>query len=161
MILCDKTLKEIFGNKYDEEQYQPNGIDLRVKTIEELIPAENIGIIDNVKKLPHTKEITPNEDGIIVLKKNTMYVFDLGKHYIPEHTVGTFEIRSTLMRMGAILSSSLADQGYKGSLRMNYYNPIMDINLKLNERVVQMIIHTAENGSLYNGSYQNDEFYKE
>lgn len=160
MILGEKSLKEIFGNKYDNEQYQPNGIDLRVKKIKKLIPTENIGIINNIKKLPHTIEITPNDDGIILLKRNTMYVFDLGEHYIPENTVGTFEIRSTLMRMGAILSSSLADQGYKGSLMMNYYNPVMDINLKLNERVVQMIIHSAENGSLYNGDYQNDKFYK-
>lgn len=155
MIYGYESLKKLYPY-FDEDQYQPNGIDLKLHNVEELMPMEGAGIVDNVKTLPKTKPIKFGYKGVITLEKNKPYVFDLGYTEIPNNVCTTFEIRSTLMRMGAILSSSLGDGGFHGHLRMIYYNPIMDIKLKLGERVVQMITYQSNNEKIYDGDYNEE-----
>lgn len=161
MILGKNMLKEYYKD-LDEDQYQPNGIDLKLKGVEMFDSEQDtIGIIDGEKKLPNMTELQPDDDGYYTLKKDTYYLFDLGVWEIPIHTVGLFWIRSTLMRMGANLSSSVGDMGYSGTLKMAYFNPVTDIKIKQGERVVQMLLFEAQYDDVYNGDYQDDNIYKQ
>lgn len=159
MILGKNMLKEYYQD-IDEEQYQPNGIDLKLQSVEMFDSEQDtIGIIDGEKKLPNMTELEPDDNGYYTLKKDTYYLFDLGVWKIPENTAGLFWIRSTLMRMGANLSSSIADSGYDGTLKMAYYNPVTDVKVKKGERVVQMALFDVAGAGTYDGDYQNDEIY--
>ena len=161
MILGKDMLKEYYKD-LDEDQYQPNGVDLKLKAVEMFDSEQGtIGIIDGEKKLPNMTELEPDDDGYYTLKKDTYYLFDLGVWEIPVHTVGLFWIRSTLMRMGANLSSSVADMGYNGTLKMAYFNPVTDVKIKQGERVVQMLLFEAQYDDVYNGDYQDDNIYKQ
>ena len=41
-------------------------------------------------------------------------------------------------------------------------NPINKVSLGVNERLIQAVTYTNDgSASVYDGSYQNDEFYKE
>lgn len=161
MILGKDMLKEYYKD-LDEDQYQPNGVDLKLKGVEMFDSEQGtIGIIDGEKKLPNMTELEPDDDGYYILKKDTYYLFDLGVWEIPVHTVGLFWIRSTFMRMGANLSSSVADMGYNGTLKMVYYNPVTDVKVKKGERVVQMLLFDAKYDEVYTGDYQNDQIYNE
>lgn len=158
MIVGIDRLKKLFGDKYDSKQYQPNGIDLKLKGVESF--SENnkvIGIINDEKFLPNMNVVVPT-DKKYVFKKNTPYVINLGEHHIPNGFVGLFYIRSTFMRMGCLLSSSVADMGYSGTLKMLFYNPLQDVTVEQNERIVQMVLYDAEDNANYDGSYQENNW---
>lgn len=158
MILGEQELRLKFSN-CDNEQFQPNGIDLRVKSVETFENNHNeiIGIYDGEKHFPSMKTVKPTNKKYL-LKKGTPYLFNLGDITIPTGTIGLFYIRSTFMRMGCQLSSSVADMDYSGSLKMMYYNPIKDVCINHNERVVQMVIYEAQNSGSYDGTYQENKW---
>lgn len=159
MILGENLLKEYY-KELDDDEYQPNGIDLKLKGVEMFDSEQDtIGIIDGEKKLPNMTELEP-DDGYYSLKKDTYYLFDLGVWEIPENTVALFWIRSTFMRMGSWLSSSVGDAGYNGTLKMAYFNPVTDVKVKQGERVVQMVLFDAQGAGTYDGDYQHDEIYE-
>ena len=64
------------------------------------------------------------------------------------------------MRMGCIHTSSVADMGYNGTIINQITNPITDIKIKENERIVQMVLYEAEHDTLYDGDYQHDKILK-
>lgn len=150
----------MFSDKYDEEQYQPNGIDLRLESVEYFKSngGECVGIYDNEKHLP-TMDVKSSTNNTYLLARGVPYIINLGKHHIPEGFVGLFYIRSTFMRMGCILCSSVADMGYDGTLKMLFYNPLQDVMIEQNERIVQMVLYDADADKLYDGDYQNDKIY--
>lgn len=64
------------------------------------------------------------------------------------------------MRMGCIHTSSVGDMGFKGTIINRITNPITDIQIKQDERIVQMVLYEAEHDTLYDGDYQNDKILK-
>lgn len=156
MILGKKKLQNIYPD-FDEEQFQPNGVDLRLKGVERIINNEQeVGIINGQKQFPQTEQIKPKK-GTYTLKKGETYLINLGKLHIPAGTIGLFKLRSTFMRMGCIHTSSVADMGYEGTIINQITNPITDIHINENERTVQMVLYEAEHDTLYDGDYQHDK----
>jgi dUTP pyrophosphatase len=79
---------------------------------------------------------------------------------IPANRVGLVRQRSSLMRNGAIITSSIFDPGFKTN-NIGTYMIIFDtIFIEENARVAQMYFHECEPVSqdqLYNGQWQNDK----
>lgn len=159
MIIGKEKLKQTYPD-FDDEQFQPNGVDLRLKAVERIINSgEEVGIINGQKQFPQTEQIKP-KNGTYQLKKGETYLINLGKLHIPAGTIGLFYLRSTFMRMGCIHTSSVADMGYDGTIINQITNPITDMKIKENERTVQMVLYEAEHDTLYDGDYQHDKILK-
>lgn len=157
MILGKEKLKILYSN-LDDKQFQPNGVDLRLKSVESFSSEKQfVGIVDDKKFLPKTSIVTPIKNKYL-LKKQKPYIINLGEYNIPNGYIGLFYIRSSFMRMGCLLSSSVADMGYNGTLKMLYYNPINDVEIEQNERIIQMVLYEAEDSSEYNGYYQENKW---
>ena len=59
MILGKENLKILYSN-LDDKQFQPNGVDLRLKSVESFSSEKQfVGIVDDKKFLPKTSIVTP------------------------------------------------------------------------------------------------------
>lgn len=162
-VLTKKELKELYED-FDDEQFTPNGVDLRLKGV--YLP-ENIsrgvnGITQGQKMIPQLVEI-PALDGAYILNPERKYFINCGHIDIPSDCVQFYYIRSTLMRAGLELYSSVGDAGYSGDLIFAVkVSGVASVVIDKNERVVQAITHrlTSETEA-YNGDYQNNKIYNE
>lgn len=162
-VLAEQELREIFKDM-DDEQFTPNGIDLRLKGV--YLP-ENIsrcinGITKGQKIIPRLIEIPPL-DGAYILNPERKYYINCGHIDIPKDCVQFYYLRSTLMRAGLELYSSVGDAGYSGDLIFAVkVSGVTSIIIEQNERVVQAVTHTLTSRSQgYNGDYQNNKIYNE
>lgn len=72
---------------------------------------------------------------------------------------GTLRCRSSLGRKGVLLGAGFVDPGFRGQLTLCLTNMgAADIELRENERIVQLILHEVKRGTqLYNGRYQDSK----
>lgn len=140
----------------DKNQYQINGIDLRVDKIYEIISFGSLFIKET--KLPTYKEIKlENINGKFV------YFLDKG-HYIleffevieiPKDAIGICFPRSSLLRIGCDIRTALWDSGYKGKSRVLLiaYNKAV---IEKGARVAQIIFLKTEKPvkKAYSGQFQ-------
>lgn len=164
MVLCKDTLKKIFKKDYKENDFTPNGIDLRLKGVEVIKGYSDVEYgfdIAGNKILPDTYKIKEDENGFYHFKPNERYLWNLGINKYPG-VIGTFYLRSTIMRSGGCLYSSVADLGYEGTIIVGFETK-QYIKIPKNERVVQCLYSELDNnqGDQYNGDYQHDKIYKE
>lgn len=162
-VLAEKELREIFRNM-DDEQFTPNGIDLRLQKVylPENISRGVFGITQGNKIIPQLIEI-PVLDNAYVLNPGRKYYINCGHIDIPTNCVQFYYLRSTLMRAGLELYSSVGDAGYSGDLIFAVkVAGVASIVIEQNERVVQAVTHklTSETEG-YDGDYQNNKIYKE
>lgn len=164
MVLCKDTLKKIFGDKYNDNDYTPNGIDLRLKGVQICLDNPNLEYgfnIDGSKILPEIEDLEMDENGYYHFIPGKRYLWNLGVNEYP-NMIGTYYLRSTIMRGGGKLYSSVADLGYNGSIFVGFETS-NNIKIPFNERVVQCIYSELDDntGEQYNGDYQKDKIYKE
>lgn len=162
-VLAEQELRKIFKDM-DDEQFTPNGIDLRLKGV--YLP-ENIsrsvhGISKGQKIIPQLIKIPPL-DGAYLLNPEKKYYINCGHIDIPKDCVQFYYLRSTLMRAGLELYSSVGDAGYSGDLIFAVkVSGVASIIIEQNERIVQAITHTLTSASKgYDGDYQNNKIYNE
>jgi dCTP deaminase len=76
---------------------------------------------------------------------------------LPVDLAGTLICRSSFGRRGILLGAGFIDPGFRGKLTLCLTNMGReDIDLKKNDRVVQMILHEVLNGdTCYSGRYQD------
>lgn len=163
MVFSKDTLKKIFKKEYKEEDFTPNGIDLRLKDVEYCVDNQSIvyGFNENGEKiLPETLSLR-KVDGFYYFEPGIRYLWNLGVNKYP-NCIGTFYLRSTIMRAGGRLYSSVADFGYDGTIIVGF-ETANRIKIPANERVVQCIFSELDSikGDQYNGDYQHDKIYKE
>lgn len=163
-VLAEKELKKIYKDKFDDEQFTPNGIDLR---LHKLYLPENIsrgvfGITKGEKLIPQLIEIPPL-DGAFVLNPGRKYFINCGHMDIPVDCVQFYYLRSTLMRAGLELYSSVGDAGYSGDLIFAVkVDGVASIVIEQNERIVQAVTHYLKSKTKgYDGDYQNNKIYQE
>ena len=138
-------------------QTQSVGMDLRVKKICLWKSAGEIDFDNKERKLALFEEIPWSSDKIH-LKSGGYFVQFEEFITVPLNLVGFLYPRSTLMRNGVVLDSSLFDPGYSGPMSAVLYviNP-HGLNIKRGARIAQcLFIQTEEkleNG--YKGIYQN------
>lgn len=76
---------------------------------------------------------------------------------LPGDLAGTLRCRSSFGRRGVLLGAGFVDPGFRGQLTLCLTNlGSDDINVRENDRVVQMILHEVREGSQsYSGRYQD------
>lgn len=146
----------------DPEQVQPNGVDLRLDAVLELVEPGSITragtTIGERGPLPTVALGAGEEDD-----PPEGYRLDPGGYIlqyaetvsIPEDHVGFVLPRSSLMRNGAMLNTAVWDAGYtgrgEGLLQVHH-----DLTLERGARVAQLVLASADHDGVYDGSYQGE-----
>lgn len=163
-VYAKQELEKMYGIKFDEEQYTPNGIDLRLKAVylPENISRGVFGITKGQKIIPQLIEIPPL-DGAYILNPEKKYFINCGHIDIPDNCIQTYYLRSTFMRAGLELYSSVGDAGYSGDLIFAVkVSGVASVVVEQNERIVQAITQTLTSSTTtYDGDYQNNRIYQE
>ena len=162
-VLAKKDLKELYPN-FDDEQFTPNGIDLRLNKVylSENISRGVFGITKGEKLIPQLIEI-PALDGTFILNPGRKYFINCGHIDIPKDCVQFYYLRSTFMRTGLELYSSVGDAGYSGDLIFAVkVDGVASVVIEQDERIVQAITHKLTSVTEgYDGDYQNNNIYNE
>lgn len=159
MILGNKELRNRYKDTYDDEMFTSNGIDYRlhdVKVIDNHTASP--GITKKGKKLPLTRDVESLEkadgsDDLYFFKAGEYYLWDLGYHELLDDCITLFYIRSTLMRGGGQIISSVGDKGFHGHIIVGF-KCHTDMIISKGERVVQAVFYkTDKDDVLYDGDY--------
>lgn len=172
MIISPKVIREkgiIYCNSkpFSRDQFQPNGIDVRVDTIQRIGNKINNSVfsinVDDVKekvplstlsldrKYPFHSEEKPSFE----LKKFCPYCVECFESVVvPENTIAMIYGRSTLNRSGILIRSSVYDSGFICEKIGFTLYPWNDCVIERGSRIAQIIFVAAESDFLYNGQYQ-------
>ena len=142
----------------DDEQVQPNGVDLTVETVFEQRDPGRIGRDD--KELGERQEIEVDEIGEHV--PDTFYL-PIGGYVvryaetveIPEDHVGFVYPRSTLLRNTCMLNTAVWDAGYEGKGE-GFLQVLRDIEIEKGARIGQIVFARADHEDTYDGDYQGE-----
>jgi len=169
MILSDKEIEEriktqkLIENFIDlETQLQPASFDL---TLDEVYSIESEATIDfdnKERKLPNYGRISLHSD-YYFLKKGAYVITFNEVINLPKDLIGLLRSRSSLIRSGAVIFSSLWDPGYSG--KSNCLLVVFNengIKLKKNPRIAQMVFLKLNEipKKLYSGIYQKEGILK-
>lgn len=168
MINGEKILRERYP-EFDDECFQPGGLDLRLGKIEEFDVGNNkfYGIIDGLKVIPDRSELVMNAlsvDGqiknVYSLRPNVPYIATVqNKIKIDKNSLQFYKPRSSLLRCGTNVMTAIGDNGYFGSLSffiMNYL-PV-DFVITRGERFAQLVDIRVDGAiNEYDGDYQESE----
>ncbi|WP_121822027.1 deoxyuridine 5'-triphosphate nucleotidohydrolase [Halostella salina] len=136
----------------DDEQVQPNGVDLTVDAVFEQVEPGRIG---RDGKRVGERETVDVEDGAFHLPPGG-YVLRYGETvHIPDGHVGFIYPRSSLMRNSCMLNTAVWDAGYEGRgeglLQVHHA-----IEIERDARIAQIVLAEANHEDTYDGSYQGE-----
>lgn len=139
------------------EQLQPNGFDLTLKTVE---PILTTGKLTKTEKVLPTTTSAELRNGIYRLTNSHPYLVTFNEVFnLPPNVMALVFQRSTLSRMGAAMHTAVWDAGYHGSgqVFLNVSNP-MGISIEPETRVAQMVFFELDQMTeeLYQGQYQHE-----
>ena len=165
MILSSSEIKEriikerLIENFIDlETQLQPASFDLTLDEIYLLNSSASIDYTNKERKLPNYKKVEFNDEWIELSKGVYLISFNEVVN-ISSDIIAFVRPRSTLVRSGATIFSSLWDPGYSG--KSNCLLVILNengIKLKKNARIAQMVFIklSSPTSKIYSGIYQNE-----
>jgi len=138
------------------------GYDLSIRGINKVGGSIGKVLVDRTELNTHTPVETINLDGKtgFLLYPGVYDVIMNEGCDIHANRVGLVRQRSSLMRNGAIITSSIFDPGFKTDNVGTYMIVFETIFIEENARVAQMYFHECEPVSkdqLYNGQWQNDK----
>ncbi len=135
------------------EQVQPAGVDLRVAEILEVAGPGLLGVRE--RRVPEGKPLQP-KDGSWLLQPGAYRLVFADTVRVPEDSVGLCFPRSSLLRMGAMVTCAVWDPGYvgKGEALLLVFNPY-GVRLEVGARVAQLILVKTVAGvsKPYSGRY--------
>jgi len=136
----------------DDEQVQPNGVDLTVDAVFEQVEPGRIG---RDGKGIGERDPVETEDDAFALSPGG-YVLRYGETvHIPEGQVGFIYPRSSLLRNSCMLNTAVWDAGYEGRgeglLQVHHA-----IEIERDARVAQIVFAEANHEDTYDGSYQGE-----
>ena len=139
IVELQKKFHIIEGAVDFERQLTPQGVDLTVKEIHEFVERGCIDFDNSSRRIPETKKIEWEEDTIFlkpgIYKLVTNEIFNL-----PTNLAAISQSRSSLLRMGAFVSTGVWDAGFSG--RAEFVLVVMNpkgIEIKRNARVAQLL----------------------
>jgi dUTP pyrophosphatase len=145
----------------DDEQIQPNGVDLTLGAVYEQVEPGYLG--RSGKTVGERRPVEPaeraEEDGAGVPTYRLEpggYVAEYGERIrIPEDHVGFVLPRSSLMRNSCMLHTAVWDAGYEGRgeglLEVHH-----EITIERGARFAQFVLAAADHEGTYDGSYQGE-----
>ncbi len=167
MILTGKQISDqkIVEQMIDPgKQIQPCGIDLTVGKIELLTNRGSIDFDNTGRILPNTLELVDSQfgmwtDGSHCLGQGCYLVTFNEIVNVPKNCMGIARPRSSLLRCGASVETSVWDPGYRGRSQslLTIHNQC-GLMLKKNAKLIQIVFMTLSDDAeqLYNGIYQNE-----
>ncbi len=157
--LLDGPQPLIAGYVNLEQQLQPNGFDLTVRSVASFVGAGRIGESNSVRALPGTKEAPFGPDGFVHLAPGP-YLARLNETVaLPPSVMALAKPRSSLLRCGIAVHNAVWDAGYAGQSQVQIvvYNPF-GFDLARNSRIIQMVFMTLDTATEtpYAGAYQGE-----
>jgi len=136
----------------DDEQIQPNGVDLRLGSVSEQVQPGHIGV--GGKTVGERRELTP-DDGVYHLDPGGYVAGYADLVRVPEGHVGFVYPRSSLLRNSCTLDMAVWDAGYEGRGEglLEVHHPV---ELERGARVAQFVLAAADHQDTYDGSYQDE-----
>ncbi|MET1101274.1 MAG: deoxyuridine 5'-triphosphate nucleotidohydrolase [Pyrodictiaceae archaeon] len=140
----------------EEEQVQPAGVDLRIAEVRLL---DSQGILGrSTRSIPAGRLVEP-EGGWWRLSPGAYRIRFLEAVRIPEDHVGFCLPRSSLIRMGALISCAVWDPGYhgRGEALLVVVNP-QGVRIEVHARIAQLVLAKVEPKPIktYKGVYQGE-----
>ena len=159
----------------EEEQVQPNGVDLRLGAVFEQVEPGRVGV--DGKTVGERRELDPDSevdgatgeagasgsDAETSANDAAVYRLDPGGYVvryadtvrIPEGHVGFLYPRSSLLRNSCMLDTAVWDAGYEGQGEglLEVYHPV---ELERGTRIAQLVLARADHRDTYDGTYQHE-----
>jgi dUTP pyrophosphatase len=98
----------------EESQLQPNGIELTLKTVEELVGPGALGLDSKERVLSKGRRVSFDEEGWVSLKPGAYRVGFTEVLHIPRDVFALARPRSSLHRCGVTVETALWDSGFQG-----------------------------------------------
>lgn len=164
MITGERTLRQIYPN-LDENQYQPAGIDLTLKSVSELNYNDGIvyGLLKDAKVIPQhieceTKKIQVGGmlKSVFLLKPHIPYIATTIEKIKISKFAGQFYLpRSSLLRAGIDVRTAFGDPGFEGHLSFLLINHTDELFvIEKGARFAQLVDMSADNvDKEYDGDY--------
>lgn len=136
----------------DDEQVQPNGVDL---TVESIARPRGGGEIMKAGKTVGDRHRLATDDGRHELEPGA-YVVNYGERVaVPEGHVGFILPRSTLLRNGASLHTAVWDTGYEGRGE-GLLTVGVPMTVEIGARIGQFVLARGQHAGDYEGTYQGE-----
>jgi deoxycytidine triphosphate deaminase len=151
MFRSGRFVADVLGNA-DDDQIQPNGVDLRLGAVYGQVEPGRIG--NDGKKVGERRELDP-EEGVYRLDAGGYVVEYADTVRIPEGHVGFLYPRSSLLRNSCMLDTAVWDAGYEGRGEglLEVYHPV---ELERGARIAQLVLAEADHADTYDGTYQRE-----
>jgi dUTP pyrophosphatase len=142
----------------DDDQVQPNGVDLTVAEVYEPRGPGRIG--RDGTEIPERQAVAAEEIGETVPPTHYLsrggYVVEYGERIaVPDGHVGFVLPRSSLLRAAVTLDTAVWDTGYEGRGEglLTVHN---DIEIERDARIAQFVLAAADHDGSYDGAYQGE-----
>ena len=156
--LCEGDNPLISDAPNFDEQLQPAGFDLTVKSITRQSGSGQVGGPYR-SKVADEEEVKVAEDGFYSLSPGAYLIYVNEFTRIPRELTGLALPRSTLFRCGGILATGVWDGGFNGRGRLGLFvMGVEELRIEQNSPIAQIVFHEAPGVEI---GFQFNEFYKE
>ncbi len=157
--LVERTPPLIEGLIKLEEQIQPNGIDLTVRSVALIASGGQIGFVAEERRLSSHSPLEFDALGFLNLPAGCYLVTYNEILNLPKNIIALGKPRSSLLRCGVSMHTAVWDAGYCGRSQslMVVYNPY-GFRLSRNARILQLVFFllTGESSEGYGGIFQGE-----
>ncbi len=158
MLLNSNNIKQYILDPDELAKEAQVGVDLTLKSLALIDRAAIIPAKGKTIHAEQTELSKPGAGGLWELRAGKAYsaVLDQGLEKLPSDLTAFIIQRSSLNRNGCTVTGSVFDPGYGcENLGCTIY-PTEDIFIEKHARIAQLIIHTNEHASLYDGQYKGE-----
>jgi dUTP pyrophosphatase len=141
-----------------DEQLQPNGFDMTLRSIAKLETAGNIPIDNSRRVISEVETLTYDNAGNLELKPGAYLVTFNEIVHLPRNITALAKPRSSLLRCGVAIHNAVWDAGYSGRSQalLIVYNP-KGFLVQKNARVDQLVFFKLDSETEgYRGKYQGE-----
>jgi dUTP pyrophosphatase len=141
-----------------EEQLQPNGFDLTLRSVSNLMNQGHITTDNSRRVISELKPLEFAKDDMLELKPGS-YLITLNEIvHLPKNIMALAKPRSSLLRCGVAIHNAVWDAGYSGRSQslLVVYNP-NGFFVQKNARVNQLVFFKLDDETEgYQGKYQGE-----
>lgn len=166
-VLSGDQIRELIGGDQPllagfedlDQQIQPNGFDLTLKSAESFAGAGHLAVANDGRVLPSLATVPDDGTGWLRLSPGPYLISFREEVRLPVDVMALGRPRSSLGRCGVSIHSAVWDAGYHGrsSSLLVVSNPA-GFSLELGARVLQLVFFGLDQGATsgYSGIYQGE-----